>query len=176
VGGKAAATINVNSTNGFIVGTGAGATTALPVTYTCTGSPSLATAEISCQLSPSNGQATDATAVTATLQTTAPTTQLRPLLGGSRFFYALLLPGLFGVVFVAGPRTRALRLLSLIVVLGFSTLWLGSCGGGGGTNTIPTNPGTPAGTYVVTISATTGGANALTNSNAPFTFSLVVGN
>jgi len=176
VGGKAAATINVNSTNGFIVGTGAGATTALPVTYTCTGSPSLATAEISCQLSPSNGQATDATAVTATLQTTAPTTQLRPLLGGSRFFYALLLPGLFGVVFVAGPRTRALRLLSLIVVLGFSTLWLGSCGGGGGTNTIPTNPGTPAGTYVVTISATTGGANALTNSNAPFTFSLVLGN
>jgi hypothetical protein len=134
----------------------------------------LATAEISCQISPSGS--TNATAVTVTLQTTAPTAQLRPPLGGGRIFYALLLPGLFGVVVVAGSRPRGLRLLSLIVVLGFSTLWLGSCGGGGGTNTSPTNPGTPANTYVVTISATTGGANPVTNSNSPFTFNLVVGN
>ncbi len=174
VGGKASVAVSVNSTTGFIVGTGAGATTALPLTYTCSGSPSLATAEISCQISPSSN--TNATGVTVTLQTTAPTTQLRPPLRGSRIFYALLLPGLFGVVFVAGSRPRGLRLLSLIVVLGFSTLWLGSCGGGGGTNTSPTNPGTPAGSYTVTISATTGGANAVTNSNSPFTFNLVVGN
>ena len=53
-----------------------------------------------------------------------------------------------------------MRLLGLIVVLGFSTLWLGSCGGsGGGGNTVPPNPGTPAGTYTVTINATTGGAS-----------------
>ncbi len=165
VGGKASATINVNSTTGFIVGgTSAGATTVLPLTYTCTGSPTLATAEISCQISPSNGQATNAISVTVNLQTTAPTTQLRPLLGGSRFVYALLLPGLFGVVFAAGSRTRGLRLLSMIVVLGFSTLWLGSCGGGGGTNTSPKNPGTPTGNYALTISATTGGSVPLTYS------------
>ena len=177
VGGKASVAVSVNSTTGFIVGTGAGATTAVPLTYTCSGSPSLATAEISCQISPGgSNQPTNATAVTVTLQTTAPTTQLRPPLGGSRIFYALLLPGLFGVVFVAGSRPRGLRLLSLIVVLGFSTLWLGSCGGGGGTNTSPANPGTPAGTYTVTISATTGGANPVANSNSPFTFNLVVGN
>ncbi len=173
VGGTEAVSITVNGTNGFIVGSGAGATTALPLTYTCAGSPSLATAEISCQISPGNGQPTNATAVTVTLVTTAPTTQLRPPLGGSRFFYALLLPGLFGVVFVAGSRARGLRLLSLIVVLGFSTLWLGSCGGGGGTNTSPTNPGTPTGNYTVTITATTGGANPVSNSNAPLTFKLV---
>jgi hypothetical protein len=97
-------------------------------------------------------------------------------LGGSRIFFAMLLPGLFGVVFMAGSRTRGLRLLSLIVVLGFSTLWLGSCGGssGGGSSTIPPNAGTPPGNYTVTISATTGGAALIANSNAPFTITLQV--
>jgi hypothetical protein len=174
VGGQAPVNVTVASTTGFIVGSGAGATTALPLTYTCSGSPSLPTAEISCQISPGNGQPTSATAVTVTLVTTAPTAQLRPPLAGSRIFYALLLPGLFGVVFAAGSRKRGLRLLCLIVVLGFSTLWLGSCGGGS-TNTTPTNPGTPKGAYTVTIGATTtGGANNFANSNAPFTIQLQV--
>ncbi len=164
VGGSTSVAIAVNSTNGFIVGSGAGATTALPLSYTCTGSPSLATAEIACQISPGNGQPTNVTSVSINLVTTAPTAQLRPPLErGTRIFYAMLLPGLFGIVFAAGSRTRGLRLLSLIVVLGFSTLWLGSCGGsgGGGTST-PPNSGTPAGSYVLTINATTGGATPLT--------------
>jgi subtilase family serine protease len=173
VGGTVAVNVAVAGTNGFIVGSGAGATTALQLTYSCTGSPPLTTAEISCTISPGNGQPTNAIAVTVTLATTAPTAQLHPPLGRSRFFYALLLPGLFGFVFVAGSRTRGIRLLSLIVVLGFSTLWLGACGGSS-TNTHPTNPGTPKGTYTVTIGATTGGATPITNSNAPFTIQLVV--
>jgi len=179
VGGSASVTIAVSGTNGFILGSGAGATTALPLTYSCSGSPSLATAEISCQISPGNGQPTSATSVSINLVTTAPTAQLRPPLErGSRIFYALLLPGLFGIVLAAGSRTRGLRLLSLIVVLGFSTLWLGSCSGGGGTTT-PPNPGTPAGTYIVTIGATTtttsgGGTNNFSNSNAPYTINLKV--
>jgi hypothetical protein len=178
VGGTAPVSITVNSNNGFIVGTGAGATTALPLSYTCTGSSatvsSLPAAEITCQLSPGSiSQPTNSPTPTITLSTTAPTTQLRSPFGGSRFFYALLLPGLFGVVFVAGSRTRGLRLLGLIVVLCFSTMWLGSCSGGS-TNTSPTNPGTPTGTYTITVSATTGGTNPVTNSNAPFTFTVVV--
>ena len=88
----------------------------------------------------------------------------------------MLLPSLFGVFLVSGSRTRGLRLLSLIVVLAFSTLWLASCGGGSSTNTNPANPGTPQSTYIITISATTGGADPVTNSNAPFTFNLKVGN
>jgi subtilase family serine protease len=172
-GGSAPVGVTVNSTTGFIVGSGAGATTSLPLPYSCSGSPALASAEISCQISPGN-QPTNATAVTVTLGTTAPTTELRPPLGGKRVFYALLLPGLFGIVFAVGSRTRSLRLLSLIVVLGFSTLWLASCGGGSSTNTNPANPGTPKGTYTITVGATTGGANPLTNSNVPFTFTLVV--
>ena len=174
VGGQAQVNVTVNSTTGFIVGSGAGATTALPLTYTCTGSPSLATAEISCQISPGgSNQPTNATAVTVTLVTTPPTAQLRPPLGGSRIFYALLLPGLFGVFLVAGSRRRGLRLLCLIMVLSFSTVWMGSCGGNS-TNTNPKNPGTPMGTYTVTIGATTGGASPVANSNAPFTIQLVV--
>jgi hypothetical protein len=161
VGGTAQIPITVNSTTGFI--NNSNSTTALPLTYTCTGSPSLGTSEISCQL-PSGGQPTNLTSVTVSLVTTPVTSQLHPPLGGTRIFYALLLPGLFGVVLGTGSRTRGLRLLSLIVVLGFSTLWLGACGGSSSNNNTLTNPGTPPGQYKVTISATTGGANPLTSS------------
>jgi hypothetical protein len=167
VGGTAQVPLTVNSTTGFIVGTGTAAITALPVTYTCAGIP--VTAEISCQISPGNGQPTNALGVTVNLVTTPMTSQLqRPRLGRSRVFYALLLPGLFGVVFVMGSRTRGMRLLSLIVILGLSTVWLGACGGsGGGGSTIPPNSGTPPGSYPgITINATTGGANPITSSFA----------
>jgi hypothetical protein len=139
-------------------------TTALPLTYSCTGTPPLPTAEISCQVSPPS--ATNLTSVTVSFVTTPVTTQLLhpPLSRGSRIFYALLLPGLFGMVFLAGSRTRGLRLLSLIVVLGFSTLWLAACGGSSGSGGLK-NAGTPPGMYSVTINATTGaptGGTALT--------------
>jgi subtilase family serine protease len=178
VGGTAPVNLTVTGT-GTPISFVASNTTALPLTYTCSGTPSLTTAEISCQWSPSNGQSVTAAGVTLSLVTTAPTTgQLRPPLErGTRIFYAMLLPGLFGIVFAAGSRNRGLRLLSLIMVLGFSTLWLGSCGGsgGGGTKTV-TNPGTPAGSYVVTINATTGGTNPvpLTNNGSPLTITLNV--
>jgi hypothetical protein len=179
VGGSQTVNVTVNSSTGFIVGSGTTTTTALPLTYTCTGVPSLPTAEISCLL-PNNGQPTSASGVAVVLQTTPVTSQLtHPTLGGgSRIFYALLLPGLFGIVFAAGSRTRGLRLLSLILILCFSTLWLGSCGGsGGGGTTTPPNPGTPPGSYTVTISATTGaptGGTAITNSNPPLTITFNV--
>jgi flagellar basal body-associated protein FliL len=70
---------------------------------------------------------------------------------------------LFGIVFVAGKRTRSLRILSLIVILSFSTLWLGACGGSSNSSS-QKNPGTPVGPYTVTVSATTGGANPVSNS------------
>jgi hypothetical protein len=177
-GGTAPVSITVTGT-GTPISFVTSSVTALPLTYSCSGSPSLATALISCQFSPSNGQSVTAAGVTLNLVTTAPTTgQLRPPLErGSRIFYALLLPGLFGIVFAAGSRTRGLRLLSLIMVLGLSTLWLGSCGGSGGGGTTTTkNPGTPAGSYTVTVNATTGGANPvpLTNNGSPLTITLNV--
>jgi subtilase family serine protease len=158
VGGPATIPITVNSTTGFI--NSSNNTTVLPLTYTATGCPS----EANCSFSPGQGDAVTATAVTMNIQTVAPTSQLSPPLGrGSRIFYALLLPGLFGIVFAAGSRTHGLRLLGMIVVLGFSTLWLGACGGsGGGGTTTPPNPGTPPGSYPLTITATTKGANPVT--------------
>jgi hypothetical protein len=156
--------VSVNGTNGFV--NASNNTTALPLTYSCTAVPALATAEISCQL-PNNGQPDSASAVTINLVTTPVTARLvRPKLNrANRIFFAMLLPGLFGVVFAAGSRVRSLRLLGLMVVLGCSTLWLGACGGGSGNNSLK-NAGTPPGTYAVTINATTGGTNPVSSSLA----------
>jgi trimeric autotransporter adhesin len=163
--------VSSTSTPSFITGSGSGATTALQLTYTCTGSPNLATAEITCT-PPNSGQPTNATSVTITVKTTGATTQLRRPFAGSRLVYAFLIPGLFGIFFAAGTRRRGVKLLGMIVVLGCCSLGLGSCGGGGnsGGGGI-SNPGTPAGNYTVTITATTGGPVPLTQSTQ-FTLSV----
>lgn len=168
-GGTAPVSIAVSSSTGFI--NTSNNTTAVPVTYSCSGIPT--TAEIACNFSPGNGQSISQTAVTLNLVTTAATSQSRPPLGGaSHVFYALLLPSLFGIVLLGGSRSRGVRLLSLIVVLGFSTLWLGACGGG--SNSSQKNPGTPAGSYTVTVNATTGGLVSISNTGTPLTITLTV--
>jgi hypothetical protein len=149
--------ITVTSQTGF-VNTGS-STTALPLNYSCSGVPS----QSQCTFSPS--QSTSATSLTVNITTVGPTGSLRPPLG--RIFYALLLPGMFGLALAGGPRTRAARLLGLIVVLAFSALTLSSCG----SSSSQKNSGTTPGTYSVVVTATTGGANPLTNS---FTVSLTV--
>ncbi|HUA16285.1 MAG TPA: S53 family peptidase [Verrucomicrobiae bacterium] len=145
--------LTITSSTGFIVNSA----TVLPLTYTCSGLPS----ESTCIFSPSSSSSQ--TTVTLTIKTTAPTAKLeQPFGGGSGIFYAALLPSLMGIVLTAGSRKRlrGMRMLGLLVVLGFSTLWLGSCGGnsGGGTK----DPGTPTGSYTITVSATTGGGNPIT--------------
>ena len=82
-----------------------------------------------------------------------------------RIFYAALLPGLLGIVFTAGSRKRSMRglqLLGLIAVLGLSTIWMSSCGGGN-SSTGPGNPGTPKGTYTINVSGASNGATATTS-------------
>jgi subtilase family serine protease len=135
------------------------------LTFTCSeaSAPALASSGSVCTVSPATP--TNAASVSLQIPTFAPTAQTRRPLGSSRgIFYAALLPGLFGIVFPAGSRKRAargLRFLSLIVVLGFSTLWLSSCS----SNSSSThNPGTPAGSYSVSVTASTGGANPVTAS------------
>ena len=101
---------------------------------------------------PANGQ------VSFNISTTAPTASLRPPDHGARIFYAALLPGLFGLMLTGGTRRRSLRgmrFLGLILVMGFSTMWLASCGGSSGGNS---NPGTPVNNYTITVGATSGGA------------------
>jgi subtilase family serine protease len=150
------ATIVLTPTNGFVT----------PVTFTCSDSAS----ESTC-----NGPTgpTTSLSVNFAVTTTLATSELRrPADRGVKIFYAALLPGLLGIVFTLGSRkrsTRGMRVLGLIMVLGFSTVWLGSCGGTSGT-TIK-NPGTPKGNYTITINATTGGSSPITGTT---TFTLTV--
>jgi len=120
------------------------------ITYSCTSLPSEATCTFA---------AASATTETLTIATMAPSARLDRIPLGRRrtLFYALLLPGFLGLVVSAGTRKRTrrgLRLLSLIAVLALFTLSMPACGGG--SSGTPSNPGTPAGTSTVTVTATAG--------------------
>jgi subtilase family serine protease len=147
-GNSAQVTVTVHSLNGF--------NSAL--TFTCSDPAS----ESTCV--PPSG-ATTQSSVTFNLTTTAPTARLgSPFRRRGSVFYALLVPGLLGVLMAAGqrkPSARGMRLLGLIVALGFSTLWLAACGG---SSSSTKNPGTTKGTYTVKLTATSGGANPISNS------------
>jgi subtilase family serine protease len=149
-GGTVNAVINVQMASGF-TGT---------ITFSCTNAPTSGTCT-----PPPNANASGQ--VSFVITTVAPTTKLqRPLDRGMRIFYAALLPGLFGIVFMTGSRKRTaqkMRLLGLLVMLGCSTLWLGSCGGSSSNSGGSGNQGTPAGTYTVNITGTSGSATATTS-------------
>jgi subtilase family serine protease len=123
------------------------------ITFTCSDPAS----ESTCSLNPTSITPPGQTTTTLTIKTTAPQAQLHmPFDRGSQIFYAVLFPGLFGIVLTLGSRKRAargVRLLSFIVVLGLSTIWLVACGGGGGG---VKDPGTPKGTYTITVNAASG--------------------
>lgn len=167
----APATINltVNSTNGFVVTSGGNSTTTVPLSYSSAESPTVSLSNLTFNpVSPNQS-----TTVSVNITTTASTTALaHPLNGGTPILYAALLPGLFGIAFIAGSRRRSLRgmrMLGMIMVLGASTLWLGSCGGSNNSST--GTPGTPPGNYAITINATTGGSAPITGS---YQFTLTV--
>jgi len=150
-------TVGSTSSPSFISSSGGQPVTNAPVTYACSGLPS----ESQCLFSPSS--TTNATSVSLTISTTAPSAALRmpdkPFDRGSRVLYAALLPGLLGVVLTFGSRKRSMagmRVLGLIMVLGCSTMWLGACGGSNNSST--SNPGTPVGSSTVTVTATAGGS------------------
>lgn len=142
-GGTGTATITITDLGGFNAN----------LSFSCAGLPSQA----NCTFTP-----VSATSETLTITTTAATAKLerRPHMD-MRAFYALLLPGLMGIVVLPGTRKK-MRWLILIGVLAISVLWMAGCGGGGGSNP-PSNPGTPAGNSTITISAATSGANAVTH-------------
>lgn len=167
--GQVDLTVVSTSNPSFIIPNGSGGTeTALAVTYTCTGLPEAAV----CNFSP--GATTQQVNVTLSVVTGSPTGKLQnPLERGGKMFYAVLLPGLLGVCFTLGSRRKyvgGMRALGLILVLGASTLWMGSCGGN---STTPKNLGTPPGSYNITVNAATTGSSPITASPA-LTFTLTV--
>jgi len=163
-GQTATVTVAVSSTNGFVTGTAPNQTTTAPLTWSCSDPASESTCTIATPT-------TSATSVSFTVTTTAPTGQLRrPLDRSPHIFYAALLPGLLGIVFTLGSRKRdsrmrrGLQMLGLIVVLAFSMLGLNSCSGSN--NSSSSNPGTPANSYTINISATTGGGAPITGTTS----------
>jgi subtilase family serine protease len=103
------------------------------------------------------------TSYTMTFNTMAASELRDPFGRSRRIFYALLLPGLMGLVVPVRKRKRTLRnalLLCLFAVLAGSILWMVACGGGSSGNS---NPGTPTGTTQVTITAATSGSNPLSH-------------
>jgi subtilase family serine protease len=146
-GNSVQVTVTVHPLNGF--------NSAL--TFTCSDPAS----ESTCV--PPSG-ATTQSSVTFNITTTAPTARLgSPFSRRGSVFYAFLLPGLLGILITAGkrkPTARGMRLLGLVVALGFSTMWLTACGG----SSTNKNPGTTKGTYTVKLSATSSGTNPISNS------------
>ncbi len=153
-GGSATSVISVNATNGF----NAAVTLACAVTGTGTPAPT-------CSLSPSSitGSATS----TLTVNTTANTASNSPRATG--LFYALLLP-IGGITLLgAGFSSRRKMLLGMVLVCmmiaGF--IFMTACGGSSSTKT-PPGGGTPAGTYTVTVTGTSGSLSS------PATFTVTV--
>jgi subtilase family serine protease len=129
------------------------------LSYSCSGLPSGATCTFA---------AASATSETVTIATTATSAKLERRFGrSSGLFYALLLPGLCGLVVLPAARKRGLhriRLLSLIVFLACLTLWMPACGGGNSSGGGGGNSGTPTGTSTATVTAATSGASPLSHS------------
>jgi len=146
-----------------------------PVAFTCTGAPSEATCSVSpTTLTLSSSAANVTVTVTTTTASLAPPpggTNHSP--GGLRWLIVAALIGLMGLTARhrlcgnqqafsltgpggAGPGARRMRLVPMLAglaVVALMALGMAGCGGGGGSGPAP-NPGTPAGTYSLAVTAT----------------------
>ncbi len=135
------------TTVGIVTSTGFGA-----VSFSCTGLP----VESACSGSGTGKGPITVVPVTITVTTTAPhTTMLQS--NERKYYYAVIFGGglpLAGMLLLVTPkRRRYSTLLGLMVVALLVTV--PACGGGG-SPTHTQDPGTPAGTYTVTLTATAG--------------------
>lgn len=132
---------------GFITSTGF----STAINLSCSGLPS----EAQCSSTTVTGAGPVIPVIgTITITTTAPHTAMR--LSERRQYCAILLGGvpLAGILLIVTPRRRGGMLLAFIMLLGI--VMLPACGGGGGGGGSRQDPGTPAGTYNVTVTATAG--------------------
>jgi hypothetical protein len=151
------------------------------IIFTCTGAPPLATCTVSPSIVAPSGPST--TAITVTIATTAgsitlPELRLVPPRDGypaypwsaiGLLMSAALALGLAARTRRAAPTSGAastrmsFSIAAIAAILMALALMVPACGGGGGGTTIH-NPGTPPGTYSVTLTGTaTSGSTTLTN-------------
>jgi hypothetical protein len=117
-----------------------------PVELACSGAPKLST----CSVTPSSvTPGTNGASFTVAVVTTAPSAALKS--NSSTLLYAACLP-FFAMILPACRRKHASRIAMLCFVLAL----LPGCGGGGGSTSPIQKPGTPVGTYTLTISADSG--------------------
>jgi subtilase family serine protease len=145
------------STVGFI----ASSTFTTAISFTCSGLP----AEAACNSTavPGSGPNTIVNTNITVTTTAAHVTMLQ--LKHPRYHFAAILFGsicgggvpLAGIFLLAAPKRRCWSMLLGLLVLGL-VVTLPACGGGGGSSSHQQtqDPGTPAGTYTVTLTATAG--------------------
>jgi trimeric autotransporter adhesin len=137
------------------------------VALACAVTPVAASDPAGCSLSPASVTISGATAQTSTLTittTAATTAQVDPKAGGVGW-YATAGATLACVLFCGIPaRRRGWRsVFGMFILLACMSSLLVSCGGGsGGGGSTPSNPGTTAGAYTVTITGTSGATTKTT--------------
>jgi hypothetical protein len=154
-GQSASFTITIDPANGL----------SSAINFACTGLPAAST----CTFSPAsltlNGTITSTTltiTTTATQSAVVHTARLRPGI----FAWSTASFGVLGMLWIAGgiAAGKKMRRRWLLLPIFVLTLLLASCGGGNPLPRPPTNPGTPAGTSTVTVTAT-----SATSHNMPLT-------
>ncbi len=141
-----------------------GFTGAVALSCAVTTAPPSANDPITCALSPSSVTIGGAAAATSTLTIGSTATTTSAVKAASlRVFGGTALAGIL-FLFVPSRRRRQLRgMLSILVLIALGGVV--ACGGSSGSKTTPpptTVPGTTAGTYVVTVTATPAAASAQT--------------
>jgi hypothetical protein len=147
-GDQSSASVSAGGTATYTLAVGGGGIGGT-VNLSCSGAPSAATCSVPATV---NANANTAMNFTVTVTTTAASGGLRYPFGlGFRPVWAI---AILGLVLIPFSGTRRRRFLAIVPLL----LALCSCGGGGGSTTMH-NPGTPPGTYTLTVTASSGSAN-----------------
>lgn len=140
-GGTATYTVNVSPLDGFNQ----------VVTMSCTGAPTLSSCTPLVSSVALNG--TNSQNVTFTVTTTASMLTAQRVRSFPPLAFSLLMPLLASVV-VGSRRHAVMRPAFLVLALLLASLsYLAACGGG---RAATRNPGTPSGTYTLTINGTSG--------------------